>query len=117
MSGFGKLVGPDGETMHNEPGTVVVRVFRVQGDGETVVDIGGALVRPALVDRVREIRASLGGVLGAEIVNAIEHDVHGPPDAEAEGAPPVESDPLDELARFANEALKGLADDDGDTSD
>lgn len=76
---------PAGAPILNDPGAVVVRVYRVQDDGLTFVDIGGALVNPKLVARVAEIQASLSGVLGAEIVKAIMLEVYG-----HTGAPPVD---------------------------
>lgn len=85
---------PSGTPIANAPGAVVVRVYRVQGDGLTLVDIGGALVSPTLVARVDEITGSLAGVLGQEIVKAIALDVHGPPSAEDAPVPPPP--PLDD---------------------
>lgn len=68
---------PAGTPIRNDPGAVVIRVYRVQDDGLSFVDIGGALVNPKLVARVAEIQASLAGVLGAEIVKAIMLEVYG----------------------------------------
>ena len=95
---------PAGTPIRNDPGAVVVRVYRVQDDGLTFVDIGGALVNPKLVDRVAEIQASLAGVLGAEIVKAIMLEVYGhtgtaPAAEQAETATP----PRDFIGDFLKE--------------
>lgn len=99
---------PSGAPIRNDPGAVVVRVYRVQDDGLTFVDIGGALVNPTLVARVAEIQASLAGVLGAEIVKAITFEVHGHTSA----APPAEpTEPTPPPRDFIGDFLKELDND------
>lgn len=88
---------PNGDVIHNDPGAVVVRVYRVDDDGLALIDIGGALVAPRFVQCVADIQASLGGVLGAEIVKAIMREVYGhtgaPTPAAAPPAEPTETAP------------------------
>lgn len=77
MMDSGIPTDPTGTPIANDPGAVVVRVYRVQPDGRTLRDIGGALVAPGYVNRVRQIAAALAGVLGTEIVRLVTADVHG----------------------------------------
>lgn len=104
---------PTGAPIRNDPGAVVVRVYRVQDDGLTFVDIGGALVNPALVARVAEIQASLSGVLGAEIVKAIMFEVHGHTGAPAPTAAPSAepTEPAPPPRDFIGDFLKELDND------
>jgi hypothetical protein len=44
MMDSGIPTDPTGTPIANDPGAVVVRVYRVQPDGQTLRDIGGALV-------------------------------------------------------------------------
>jgi len=50
MMDSGIPTDPDGNVITNDPGAVVVRVYRVQPDGRTLRDIGGALVAPDYVN-------------------------------------------------------------------
>lgn len=78
MMASGVPTDHDGNPIRNDPGAVVVRVYRVGEDGLTLHDIGGALVAPYQVNRIDDIQAALAGVLGTEIVKAIGRDVYGP---------------------------------------
>lgn len=106
MMDSGIPTDPDGNVIANDPGAVVVRVYRVQPDGRTLRDIGGALVAPDYVNRVRQIAAALAGVLGTEIVRLVTADVHGA--GETPAADTVQPPPPDDLwADFLKELGDG----------
>lgn len=106
MMGSGIPTDPAGNPIPNDPGAVVVRVYRVQPDGRTLRDIGGALVAPGFVDRVQQISAALAGVLGTEIVRLVTADVHGA--GETTATDTIQPPPPDDLwADFLKELGDG----------
>lgn len=93
-----------GAPIRNDPGTVVIRAYRIMDDGVTHVDIGGLLVRPDLVEQVATIGAALAGVTGAEMVKLIMREVYGHDGTRPPVGAAPSSDPMTDFLKELGDA-------------